>query len=130
LVPFTSSYKNFKGSFFKVVVREEGRHFFYDGDTPRFPFYWTSKPARFRVWQMLLLIREDLETLTTLDKLPRKIPTQQLIQVFLSPTQLRDVEGMPPCLSLLSPLFLYACLTHVFRNYNGFSDSRRRKTLL
>jgi len=38
--PFTTSYKNLKESFFKVIIKEEGRQLFYDGETPRFPFYW------------------------------------------------------------------------------------------
>jgi len=39
LTPFTSFYKNFKGSFFKVVIRGKGCLYFYDGESPRFPFY-------------------------------------------------------------------------------------------
>ena len=38
LHPFTTSYKRFKEGFFKVVIEEEGRSFFFDGETPRFPF--------------------------------------------------------------------------------------------
>jgi len=49
LAPFTTSYKNFKGSFFKVMIEEEGRQFFYDGETPRFPFYWTKDLTRFHM---------------------------------------------------------------------------------
>jgi len=75
----TSSYKNFKRSFFKVVIGEEGHHFFYDGDSPRFPFYWTIEPAHFRTWPRSSLTWEDLETLFVLEKLPRKINTRQLL---------------------------------------------------
>ena len=104
LAPFTSSYKKFKGSFFKVVVMEEGRHLFYDGDFPRFSFYWTRESARFRSWLRSSLSREDLETFSILDKVPYKIPTRQLLRVFMSPIRLDNVEGMLSLLSLLLAL--------------------------
>jgi len=37
--PFSSSYKYFKDSFFKIVITVAGRHYFFDGDTPKFLLY-------------------------------------------------------------------------------------------
>jgi len=92
--PYTTSYKNFKGGFFKFVVEEEGRPFFFDGETPRFPFYWTKDPARFNVWLRSLMIDDDLEVLSVLDQLPRKIPTWSLVRAYLSSDRCVDIDGM------------------------------------
>jgi len=92
--PYTTSYKNFKGSFFKVVVEEEGRPFFFDGETPRFPFYWTKDPTRFNVWSRSLMTNDDLEVLSILDPLPRKILTRPLVRAYLSSDKCADVDGM------------------------------------
>lgn len=37
LSPFTSSYKNFKGGFFKNLIEKNGKKYFYDGNVPKFP---------------------------------------------------------------------------------------------
>ena len=50
LKPFTSSYKDFKGVFFKVLIEEDGRKYFFNDDTPKFPFYWTNEPLKFNSW--------------------------------------------------------------------------------
>ena len=99
LAPFTSSYKNFKGSFFKFVVKKESRQFSNDGDAPRFPFYWTHNLTCFLVWPRSSLTREDMETLSVLDKLHWKISTRWLLQVFFSSTRFRDVKGIFLCIS-------------------------------
>jgi len=42
---FTQSFKHFKDSFFKVVVKEPGRSYFYNEDgSTKFPFSWTDNP--------------------------------------------------------------------------------------
>jgi len=39
--PFCSPYKYFKNVFFKISIKSTGRHYFFNGDTPKFPLYWT-----------------------------------------------------------------------------------------
>jgi len=92
--PYTTSYKNFKTSFFKVVIGEGGRQFFFDGETPKFAFYWTKDPTRFNVWPRSLMTDDDLEVLSVLDQLPRKIPTRSLVCAYLSTDRCVDVDGM------------------------------------
>jgi len=94
LSPFTTSYKNFNGSFFKVVIEEESHQYFYDGETPRFPFYWTKDLTRFHMWSRSLMTEDDLEVLSVLDGLPRKIPTRPLVCAYLSPQKIIDFDGM------------------------------------
>ncbi|KAK7364538.1 hypothetical protein VNO80_13275 [Phaseolus coccineus] len=44
--PYTTSYKNFKDSYFKIFVELDGRDFFYNADgTTKFPFHWIEKPC-------------------------------------------------------------------------------------
>jgi len=59
LKPFTSSYKNFKGGFFKILIEDNGRRYFFDGDVPTFPFYWTSQPLKFNSWSYHSMDAED-----------------------------------------------------------------------
>jgi len=92
--PYTTSYKNIKGGFFKVVVEEEGQSFFFDGQTPRFPFYWTKDPTRFNVWPRSLMIDDDLQVLSVLDQLPCKIATRSLVCAYLSSHRCVDIDGM------------------------------------
>jgi len=52
-VPFTlfsSSYKYFKDSFFKIVITAASRHHFFDEDTPKFPLNWTRDPVYYLSW--------------------------------------------------------------------------------
>jgi len=92
--PYTTSYKNFKGGFFKVVIEEEGRPFFFDNETPQFPFYWTKNPMCFSVWSRSLMTDDDLEVLSVLDQLPRKIPTRPLVRAYLSSDRCVDIDSM------------------------------------
>lgn len=39
LDPYSSSYKHFKDTFFKISFRREGREYIYDRDKPSFPLY-------------------------------------------------------------------------------------------
>jgi len=44
---FTTSYKNFKGKFFKVFIWPEGTKFFFDEvGRSRFPMFWTRNPLK------------------------------------------------------------------------------------
>ena len=62
--PFTSTYKNFKGKFFKIFIEPKGREiFFYELRRSKFLLYWTKASA------------EDWEVYALFDSLPRKLPT-------------------------------------------------------
>ena len=124
LNPFTTSYKRFKEGFFNVVIEEEGRPFFFDGETPRFPFYWTTDPTHFYMWSRSLMIKDDLEVLSVLDGLPRQIPTQALIRAYLSSDKIVDVDGVS--LLLVSTLFtLTFDLILVTCRYHGRPNTGR-----
>lgn len=46
---YRSNYKHWKAKFFKVKETERCKDIFYfDDDSPRFPFYWTNKPELIR----------------------------------------------------------------------------------
>jgi len=46
---FTQSFKHFKDGFFKVVVKEGGRSYFFNADgSTKFPFSWTGNPWRYK----------------------------------------------------------------------------------
>jgi len=47
LAPYSSSFKNYKNTFFRVVVNSLGHSYFFCGDTPKFPFYWTRNPLHY-----------------------------------------------------------------------------------
>ena len=72
LKPFTSSYKNFKGGFFKILIEEDGRKYFFDGDAPKFPFYWTSQPLKFNYWSYHSMDVEDRPVIEVLDHYPTR----------------------------------------------------------
>ena len=105
LHPFTTSYKRFKEGFCKVGIEEEGQSFFFDGETPRFPFYWTKDLTHFYMWPRSLMTEDDLEVLSVLDGLPCQIPTRALVRAYLSFGKIADVDGM--CLLLVSILFYF-----------------------
>jgi len=50
LAPYTSSYKQFKETFFKVIIKGEGFRYVYDDGVPKFPLYWTRKLVKFTLW--------------------------------------------------------------------------------
>jgi len=48
---FTTSYKNFKGNFFKFYIEPKGSGLLFDEiDRSNFPLYWTKNPTRFKKW--------------------------------------------------------------------------------
>ena len=64
LKPFTSSYKDFKGSFFKILIEPVGREYFFNGDSPKFPLYWTKDLVKFNsisfhsmLWPIVMLLK-------------------------------------------------------------------------
>jgi len=49
--PYTTSYKNFKGKFFKFFVELEGMGLFFDeAGNSKFLLYWTRNPTWFKEW--------------------------------------------------------------------------------
>jgi len=94
LSPFTFSYKNFKGGFFKILIEKTGKKYFYNGDVTKFPFYWTNSPLKFNSWSCHSMKPEDLQVLSILDHLSRKLPTRALLQIYLSQKPERDFIGM------------------------------------
>ena len=94
LALFSSSYKNVNCGFFKVLVEKDGRKYFYDGDKPKFPFYWTKTPLKYNSWPRSLMTVDDLETLSVLNELPRKLSNRSLLRGFLSPQVEDDFFGI------------------------------------
>ena len=97
LSPFTSSYKNFKGGFFKILIQKIEKKYFYDGNVPKFPFYWTSTPLKFNSWSSHSMNAEDRHVLSVLDILFRKLPTRALLRIYLSPKMEKDFISMSFC---------------------------------
>lgn len=75
--PYTTSYKNFKGKFFKLFVEPKGSRLFFD-ETGRsnFPLYWTKNPTQFKEWPRSAPRAKELEIYSLFDNLPRRLPTQ------------------------------------------------------
>jgi len=73
---FTQSFKHFKDGFFKVVVKEAGRSYFYNDDRSiKFPFSWTDNPWRYKDMKIERLLVADKEVVETLMKFNDKLPT-------------------------------------------------------
>ena len=94
LAPYSSSFKNYKNTFFRVVINHVGRSYFFDGDTPKFPFYWTRNPLHYDEWPRTMMSAEDCEVLNLLDSLPRRLPTKRIVAILSSPRPRRDMLGM------------------------------------
>ena len=93
-VPYSSSFKSYKNTFFIVVVNPPGRPYFFDNDAPKFPFYWTHNPLRYDEWPQTMLSVEDCETLNLLDSLPQRRPTNWIVAILNSPHPRGDMLGM------------------------------------
>jgi len=85
LAPYSSSFKSYKNTFFRVVVNPPGRPCFFDGDVPKFPFYWTRNLLHYDEWPQTMLSVEDCEILNLLDSLPRRLPTKCIMAILNSP---------------------------------------------
>ncbi|KAK7376326.1 hypothetical protein VNO78_34792 [Psophocarpus tetragonolobus] len=92
---YTTSYKNFKTGFFKLLVDPEtGPKHFCDQDGGwLFPFYWQRAPRRYDSYPAELLTTEEVTAVAFLDLLPRRLPVGKLIKLFQSPTPLEDLES-------------------------------------
>jgi len=74
--PYTTSYKNFKGNFFKLFVEPEGTRFVFDEvGQSKFLLYWTRNPTHFKEWPRSALSAEEQEIYSLFDNLPRRLPT-------------------------------------------------------
>ncbi|QCD79543.1 hypothetical protein DEO72_LG1g3185 [Vigna unguiculata] len=100
---FTQSFKHFKDDFFKVVVKEPGRSYFYtdDGNT-KFPFNWTDNPWRYKDMKREELSMADEEVVDTLLKFNDKMATKGLVSVYNSIHPIVDIEGWEEKLESLS----------------------------
>lgn len=94
--PFTSSFKNFKVDFFKVIIDPVlGRYRFYDAtDRSLFPLYWTRNPRKFDVYPRFFLTDEERAHLDFLDILPRPIPSRSLLTLYFCPHPHTELEGI------------------------------------
>ena len=82
---FNTSYKNFKGEFFKVFIQfKDMKFFFYKVGRSRFPMFWTRNPSKFREWTQSTPCAEKREIYSLFNKLPRKHPTRKLLTVYKS----------------------------------------------
>ena len=82
LNPFSSSYKHFKETFFKVLVKGHSRRYVFDDDVPKFPLYWMKTPTKYMLWLRSTFTIENVLALGTLEQLPRKISTQRLLGCY------------------------------------------------
>jgi len=94
LKPFTSSYKDFKGGFFKVFIEEYGRKYFFNGDTPKFPFYWTNEPLKFNSWSYHSMDADDRRVIEVFGHFSYQIPTRALLRLYTSKIPRKDFISM------------------------------------
>jgi len=69
LSPFSYSYKYFRNAFFKISIMPTDKRYFFNGDTPKFPLYWTRDPVCYNSWPRSPMIGDDKKMFNTLDKL-------------------------------------------------------------
>jgi len=79
---FSSLYKCFKETFFKVLVKGESHQYVYDGDVPKFPLYWTRSPTKYMLWPRLTFTTVDFLALGTLQQMPRQTSTGRLLGCY------------------------------------------------
>ena len=91
--PFNSSYKYFKDAFFKICIEQPGRHFFFDGETPKFPLVWTRNPTVLKAEGRVSLSEDDRKMYSILDQLPRKLPVRQVLSCLVLPNPARVFQG-------------------------------------
>ncbi|CAJ1972118.1 unnamed protein product [Sphenostylis stenocarpa] len=102
--PYTSSYKKFKGNFFKVVFQPPDRDYFFDGDQPKFPLCWTHNPLRFKNWPCSEMSLEDAQMLGIFDQIPAACPLENFSEsIYLHvafPTSM--ISGLGAQISVVS----------------------------
>ena len=93
LKPYTSSYKDFKGGFFKVLIEPEGKEYFFNGDIPKFPLYWTIDPLKFNSWSCHSMDAADRHIIEVFGHISYRIPTRALLQLYTSTRPREDLIG-------------------------------------
>ena len=92
---FTQSFKHFKDEFFKVVVKEGGRPYFFNDDgSTKFPFSWTDNPWRYKDMkpdELSVAVKEVVEVLM---KFTDRWPTKGLVRVYNLVHPIIDIEGI------------------------------------
>jgi len=92
---FTQSFKRFKDGFFRVRVLPAGRRVYYDDEgRPRFPFYWTSAPARRDALSKGALDADSRRVVEMLEMLPVRVPGKWVVCCYLTDNPGRDLCGM------------------------------------
>ena len=95
LEAFTQSFKHFKDGFFKVVVKEPRRSYFYNDDgSTKFLFSLTDNPWQYKDMKMERLSLADKEVVETLMKFNDRLPTKGLIRVYNSIHLIVNIEGI------------------------------------
>jgi len=93
--PFSPSYKYFKDFFFKFVITLVNRHYFFDGDTPKFPLYWTRDPVHYhQSWSRSPATEDDKRMFEIMDQLPWKLNVRSILKRYLSSHHWVDLYGM------------------------------------
>jgi len=88
---FTQSFKKFKDGFFRVRVLPAGRLVYYDDEgRPKFPFYWTSAPARRDALAKEALDADSRRVVEVLEMLPGK----WVVCCYLTDNPGHDLCGM------------------------------------
>jgi len=92
---FTESFKHFKDGFFKVVVKEGGRSYFFNKDgSTKFPFSWMGIPWRYKDMNADELSAADREVVEVLMKFTDRLSTKGLVRVYNSVHPIIDIEGI------------------------------------
>ncbi|QCD95932.1 hypothetical protein DEO72_LG6g630 [Vigna unguiculata] len=94
---FTQSLNHFKDGFFKAVVKEGGRSYFFNADgSTKFPFSWTGNPWRYKYMNTDELSAADREVVEVPMKFTDRLPTKGLVRVYNSVHPIIDIEGHMP----------------------------------
>jgi len=92
--PFSSSYKYFKDSFFKIVITVAGRQHIFYGDTPKFPLYWTRDPVYYLSWPRSPVTEDDKRMFEIMDQLPWKLNVCSILKLYHSSHRWVDLYNM------------------------------------
>jgi len=92
--PFCSSYKYFKNAFFKLTITPNGRHYFFNGDVPKFPLYWMRDPVAYLSWPRSPMTEDDKQMFGILDQFPRHLPIRDILKLFLTSRHWVHLKGM------------------------------------
>ena len=69
--------------------------FFYNREgKPKFPFYWTKSPTRYKQWPRSSMSVEDSKVFGVFDILSRRLPTRNLLAIYMSSHRWVDFSGM------------------------------------